>query len=325
MKPEYIIDIAEGANSPLEALHILSGLDFSVGYHTQNDLRPPLGIYNISISRICEKLTKCCKKLEIYFNSSTKVDDLRKESEVSKEVIDYLELALYAAAEHVDDLALIAKGFYSDKKLYKSSKPARQLENAVKKHKSLISASINAIKHHQARIRIYSLEIQHGGIPNCLHGYFIEGVHDGVVGPNKIFHDNQREVFSITSLMWEILCFVLNSSRDLRKFLEKVCNIEFNEEVQGGGIFTEAVIAAARLPIYSFDETHPFSQTKIVVRSSNEEHKDLDSKLYGAIIDQWNSSGDMSFFGDSCGYVGDGVTRSFRSVKPMAVKLQHWT
>jgi hypothetical protein len=38
------------------------------------------------------------------------MDDLRQE------VIDYLELALYAAAEHVDDISLIAKGFFDDNK-----------------------------------------------------------------------------------------------------------------------------------------------------------------------------------------------------------------
>lgn len=325
MKPEFNIDLSEGGESVLEALQILSVLDPSEGYHTSNDLRPPLGIYNISISRICDKLTKCCIKLEAYFKSSKKVDDLRREDKLREEVIDYLELALYAAAEHVDDVALIAKGFYPDKKMHKSSTPAKQLENTVKKHKSLISASINAIKHHQARIRLYSLEIQHGETPHCLHGYFIEGVHDGAVGPSKIFHDNQRQVFSITSLMWEILCFVLNASRQLKKFLEAVTNSKPNESLKSDGVFTKAVIAAARLPLYSFDETHPFSNTRVIISCSDGKNSPLDSTIYGSITNRWTSSNKMAFFSNSCGYVGDGVTKSFRMVKPMAVRLQHWT
>jgi hypothetical protein len=325
MKPEFKIDIAEGENNPLEAMKILSKLDIDVGYHIQNNVRPPLGIYNTSITRICDKLIKCCNKLEDYFNTSVKVDELRQESEVSDEVIDYIELALYAAAEHVDDLALIAKGFYPDKKLHKASKPAKQFESAVKKHKSLISASINAIKHQQSRIRMYSLEVKHGDIPHCLHGYFIEGVHDGVVGPNKIFHDNKREVFSVTSLIWEVICFVLNSSRHLCTFLKKVSNKEPCEDTKGGDIFIKAVISAARLPIYSFDETHPFSETKIVIGCSGEDHIKLDSKLYGAITNQWKSSGGMQFFNSLNGYQGDGVTKSFKIVKPMSVSLQHWS
>lgn len=325
MKPEFNIDISEGGKSALEALQILSVLDPSEGYHISNDLRPPLGIYNTSISRICDKLTKCCIKLEAYFNFSIKLDELRKKEDLREEVIDYLELALYAAAEHVDDAALIAKGFYPDKEKYKSSKPGRQLENTVKKHKNLVSASINAIKHHQARIRLYSLEIQHGDTPHCLHGYFIEGVHEGVVGPNKIFHDNQSQVFSITSLMWEIICFVLNTSRQLKKFLETVTDSKPNESLKSGGAFKKAVIAAARLPLYSFDETHPFSHTRIIISSSDGNKSPLDSKIYGSITNRWTSSDKMAFFSNSCGYVGDGVTKSFRIVNPMAVKLQHWT
>lgn len=325
MKPEFNIDISEGGKSALEALQILTVLDPSEGYHTSNNLRPPLGIYNISISRICDKLNKCCIKLEVYFNSSKKVDDLRQENELREEVIDYLELAFYAAAEHVDDVALIAKGFYPDNKKYKSSKPAKQLENTVKKHKSLISASINAIKHHQARIRLYSLEILHGEIPHCLHGYFIEGVHDGAVGPNKIFHDNQRQVFSITSLMWEILCFILNASRQLKKFLETMTNSKPNENLKSDGVFTKAVVAAARLPLYSFDEIHPFSDTRVIISCSDGNNSLLDSGIYGSITNRWTSSDKMAFFSNSCGYAGDGVTKSFHMVSPMAVRLQHWT
>jgi len=325
MKPEFKIDISNAGKASLEALEVLSELDPSIGYHIANGLRPPLGIYNISISRIFDKLTKCCTKLEELFHETIKVDELRLKGELREEVIDYIELSLYAAAEHVDDIALIAKGFFSDKRKYKASRSARQLENTVKKHKSLISASINAIKHHQARIRMFSLEIEHGNRPHCLHGYFIEGIHGGSVGPSKIFHDNQREVFSITSLMWEIICFVLNTSRALKKFLMSVTKVNCNEELTGNEIFSKAVISAARLPIYSFDDKHPFIETTIKIESSYSGSKLLDSKIYGAIIDKWSSSKEMNFFGNSCNYVGDGVSNTFQMVKPTAVKLQHWT
>ena len=325
MKPEFIIDISADGKSALEALQILSELDPNEGNHTSNNLRPPLGIYNISLSRICSKVTKCCNTLETYFKHSNKVDILRKENALCEEVVDYLELALYAAAEHVDDVNLIAKGFYSDNKKYKKSKPVKQLEKTIKTHKELISASINAIKHYQARIRLYSLEIQHSDNPLCLHGYFIEGVHDAVVGPNKIFHDNKRQVFSITSLMWEILCFILNVSRQLKFFLEDITDYKPNENKTNDGGFVLAAIAAARLPLYSFDETHPFSNTRIIISSSDENYSPLNSEIYGSITNGWTTSKEMEFFNNSCSYVGDGVTKSFNMVKPMAVKLQHWT
>ena len=48
-KPEFRIDLSKGATSSLEALAILYALDPSEGHDLARSLRPPLGIYNISI------------------------------------------------------------------------------------------------------------------------------------------------------------------------------------------------------------------------------------------------------------------------------------
>jgi hypothetical protein len=324
MKPEFIIDVSGGSNSPLEALGPLSVLDPRMGFHTSRYLRPPLGIYNVSISRASDKLVKCCNRLERYFKTSTKRDVLKGENDLRQEVIDYLELALYAAAEHVDDVSLIVKGFFPDNKAYKSSTEASQVESAVRKHKTLISASTNAIKHHQARIRIFSVEIRHAGIDHCLHGYFIEGVQDGIVGPNPIFHDNDGQVISITSLIWEVICFMLNSSRELAGFLKKISGFSQNQYQSKDNIFTKAVVAAARLPIYSFDEIHPFSRTRIIISADDHGRELLDSSIYGSITHRWLKAEDIEFFGHTENYEGDGVTRSFRIVQPKTLGLQHW-
>jgi hypothetical protein len=42
------------------------------------------------------------------------------------------KLSLYAAAEHVDDIRLIAKGFFLDAREHKLSKPAAALEIAAR-------------------------------------------------------------------------------------------------------------------------------------------------------------------------------------------------
>ena len=324
MKSEFTIDISTNGQNALEAIQILTALDPTEGSHISNNLRPPLGIYNTSLSKICSEVIKCCGTFETYFKYSNKVDVFRKENVLHKEVISCIELALYAAAAHVDDVVLIAKGFYSDNKKYKKSKSAKQLEKTIKTHKKLISASVNAIKHNQSRIRLYSLEIQHGDRPHCLHGYFIEGVNNGVVGPNAIFYDNQLQIFSITSLMWEILCFVLNVSRQLKLFLEDVTKYKHDESKVNSGEFSKAVIAAARLPLYSFDETHPFSNNRVIIKSSGK-HILLDSGIYGSISNGWTASKKMEFINYLCNYVGDGVTKSFIIVKPIALKLKHWS
>jgi len=324
MKPEFVIDVSHGSNSPLEALAPLSALDPGIGFHVDRSLRLPLGIYNVSILRVSDKLIRCCNRIERYFKTSTDLDVLRGKDDLRREVTDYLELALYAAAEHVDDVSLIIKEFFPDMKAYKSSMEASQVENSVRKHKTLITASINAIKHHQARIRIFSVKIRHTGIDLCLHGYFIEGVHNGVVGPNLIFHDNNRQVISITSLIWEIICFILNASRELAEFLRKMSSVSQKEYQGKDDIFKKAVIAAARLPIYTFDETHPFSGTRIIIRADGHGREPLDSSIYGSITRRWIEAENIEFLGHTANYEGDGVTKSFKLVAPKTLGLQHW-
>lgn len=48
---------------------------------------------------------------------------------------------------------------------------------------------------------------------------FIEGVTNDVVGSCNVIHGQDKKIFSVTNLVGEIICFVLNSSRSLAKFL----------------------------------------------------------------------------------------------------------
>jgi len=327
MKPKFTIDISDNGTSPLEALQFLSTLDPKVGHHVSNGFRPPLGIYNTSLSRICDKHSKCCKKFEEYFQISHEIKKLQKHRDLLEEIIDYLELSLYATAEHVDDIFTIAKGFYDNDASFKKSKPAKQLKEDIDQFKRLVSASINTIKHNQARIRVYSLEIEYNDIPHCLHGYFIEGVHDGTVGANRIFHDKDSQIFSITSLMWEIICFLLNASRSLRRFLEEIIPGTNISETISSEKFTTTVIAAARLPLYSFDDKHPFADTTIIIDCDPVKNEALTSNIYGSINKKWTGleKKKMNFFGQTHSYAGDGITKSFSLVQPSSVKLVHWT
>lgn len=325
MKPEFIIDISGGEGSPLEALHSLSVLDPTLGRHTSQKFRPALGIYNISTSRVCSKIRKLCEKLEEYFNISKDRNILMKKETLRSEVIDYLELSLYAAAEHVDDLKTISKYYFGSNKKYKSSKHASTFSRNIKKNKNLITAYINAIKHQQSRLRLYSVEIIHEKIHHCLHGYFIEGVHHGTIGPNKIFHTNSKRIFSITSLIWEILCFILNSSRSLNIFLNEIFEIPSAMAISKSNDFLKSIISASRLPLYSFDDTHPFNNTRIIIQTSNTDDKTyFDSKIYGSIKEKWSKSVELEFLGDNCNYKGDGVSKQFEMAHPSSLKIQHW-
>ncbi len=294
-----------------------------VCFHNANDLRMPLGIYNVSASRVCDKLVRLCQRLETYFCTGNTLNSLSTQDDVMQEVLDYVELSLYAAAEHVDDITSIASGFFQSKGRRNKSTGYRSLAEAIKRHKWLVSAVANSIKHQQARIRMFSMEYVHGGSAGCLHGYFIEGVESGTVCPSSTIHQTQS-VFSITTLVWEIIFFLLNCSRDLARFLNNTGNQLVGAASVKFPALAKSVIAAARLPLYTFGEEHPFSRVTLRIKASNGKTDSLDSGLYGSIKHGWSRTADISFGRCVSRFEGDGKTRSFRFAQPKSVSLKHW-
>lgn len=322
-KPRFEVDIFTGGQSSLEAHVPLSLIKDTACFHYAHGLRMPLGIYNVSVSRVCDKLVRLCQRLEEYFRVSDKLEPLQTRDEVMQEIIDYIELALYGSAEHVNDVYSIASGFFQTKAKMDKDTAYRKLDKAVKNHKRLVSAAANHIKHQQSRIRMFSIEFSHGGLSGCLHGYFIEGVEAGVVCPSSTFHKSQ-EVFSITTLVWEIILLLLNCSRDLATFLKTM--IAQVEEPPNTNFpqFSKAVVAAARLPIYTFGEEHPFSRATLHISTTSGIDENLDSGLYGSIKNGWSKTAPASFGKSTSRFQGDGKSKSFRFAQPKNVSLHHW-
>lgn len=284
----------------------------------------PIGIYNISVSRVSDKVNRLCQRLERYFSSSSALTSSRESEDLLIEVIDYLELSLYAAAEHVDDIDSIASGFFRSTHLRDKNVPYRDLVKKMKMHKRLVSAAANAIKHQQSRVRLFSVDYAHTGRLGCLHGYFFEAVENGVICPSSTFHQN-HSVFSITTLVWEILTFLLQSSRSLAEFLNRTA-----PQIQGparmdDGIFRKAVAAGARLPLYSFGEEHPFARATLRITTDGVDEDLLSSGLYGSIRDGWLNGPAPTFGGFAARYEGDGCTKEFRFSQPKFIEFQHWT
>ena len=323
-KPVFQVDIAIDAQSSLEAELPLALVADEGCFHHANNMRMPLGIYNVSVSRICDKLIRLCQRLETYFRASNTLEPLQENDGVMQELIDYIELSLYAAAEHVDDIDSIASGFFKSPALRNKHAAYRSLQQAIKRNKRLVSATANAIKHHQSRIRVFSMEFSHGGSSGCLHGYFIEGVEAGIVCPSSTFHRNQ-EVFSITTLVWEIIALLLACSRDLARFLRLVATQIVGPASIKSEAFQKAVIAAARLPIYTFGEEHPFSRITMNVNSSDGIADSLESGLYGSIRNGWSKTANASFGRFTSRFEGDGITKTFRVAQPKGVVLHYWS
>lgn len=206
-KPIFDVDLSETAQSSLAAHHLLCLTDPSQTFHLRRNLRPPLGIYNVSVDRICQKVMRFCGAMEALLPSNIGADP-----KSAQELIDYIELSLYAAAEHIDDLKLIADNFYESDVARKRCRALRQFAEEIKSHKRFVSTFANLIKHSQSRVRLFSLSFSHGRNTGILHGYFVEGVNNGVVGTNSVFHDAHKSIFSVTSLAWEIICLLLRCS-----------------------------------------------------------------------------------------------------------------
>ena len=111
----------------------------------------------------------------------------------------------------------------------------------------------------------------------------------------------------------------------MKEFLVNISGVQPNKIQAESKVFSKTVVAAARLPLYSFDETHPFSETRIIIDGDDNGIKTLDSNIYGSIIQKWKKSDDMQFVSEIANYEGDGVTKTFEIVKPKALKLQHWS
>lgn len=324
-KPEFKVDISDTRTS-LEAYQILCNIPDNHGFHLSQNVRPPLGIYNVSILRISERLIMLSTRLEEYFSYSSKLKELNTSGSLLQEIVDYLELALYAAAEHVDDLYLIAEGFYNPKLKNKKTPELKLFDKNIKVHKKFISGSANAIKHQQARVRIFSAEIKHAKKEMCLHGFFIEGVNNGIIGPSQAFHTDKHPVFSVTSILWEIICFVLNSSRHLKNFLSSAFDYEPIIETSGGHKFTQAILAASRLPLYTFGEAHPFNDTRVILTEPEDGMtKFSKSDLYGSLRNGWVPFGNLELTSLNYGYEGDGVSASFKTIEPANIGLSLWT
>ncbi len=323
-KPKYIVDVAKGNKSPLEAFDVLTKLSPEQGLHKSKKYRPPKALYSTSISRISDRVIKCSEAYEKYFNYLKSGEKLEV-NVLSKESVDSLEQALYAAAEHVDDLKRIAQGFFE---IPFKAESYKKFVNEIDDHRDFITKCVNQIKHHQGRLRGVVIELIYGDEQVNLHGVFVEGISNGVVGPNKTVHTETVKVMSATSILWEIICFLLRASRTLRDVIVRETNInaETKTKTSDSDKFREAIVKTTKLPLYTLDDKHPFSESTVSIIASHNNHVDLSSELTGSLHKSWpQDERQPVFLRCEVGYEGDGMTSSFMNVFPSSVGFSHWT
>jgi hypothetical protein len=288
-------------------------------------MRAPLGVYNISTSRVCGKVVRLCERLESLFKHPDPWSRSREISGAYEVVLDYMELAVYAAAEHVDDLYAIASAYLPNDSVRAGHPAFRSFDKAVKHHKRFISSLANAIKHEHFRLRLCAVEFWHDRRPVTFYGYFVEGVKEGVLGPSGRFHSEQ-ELFSVTALAWDILGFVLSLSLQVADLIRGAAVVHSGPHNCTADGFLLAVVAAARLPLYTFGEPHLFDKATVNLHYlGGELVAPLESDLYGSLHDRWSLSEEHEVGRMDANLVGDGSSRSFRLPQPRQIAIKHWT
>ncbi|MCA0939352.1 hypothetical protein LCM28_05640 [Salipiger pacificus] len=313
----------DGHGAPLPAGEALSSLRPGASHHEERDRRHPLGIYNLSVSRICRKVIKCSDRLEEFW----KTPDLTILSKKGhEEIIDYLELSMYSAAEHVDDIEEIAKSFYKSDRLSSQAADVRKLKKNTKALRDEITSIINTVKHAHGRFRIYETDFTHGGRTVRIVGFFIEGWKDGGAAPHPVLHSGEKTIISITSILWKILTFLGEMSSALAEFLARIDAFDTeNKNPYDTARLREAAISLARLPLYALDEDHPFSKVRWNISLDDALREQVDSGIYGSILTPWSKTGSGSFSNSSLQYEGDGTTAQFKIVDPNKLNIHHWT
>lgn len=325
MKPELHVNLSSTAAGALPALDHLNTLIGERLYHEKWNVRHPLAIYNVSISRVCKKVSACATRLEGLVREADTIEKFNRLGKQTEELIDYIELSLYSAVEHVDDVKSIALCFYRSEQVYNKSPQKKKLLKEMKVVRDRLAAITNALKHFQARIRLYVVQFKHVGRDMCLHGMFVESYDNGKIGPSPIIHNGIEKIISLPSFLWEVVIYIYQMSLLLKEFLNSTMPVKANENaLQNNDAFAKACIAVARLPNYSFDGVHPFERIKLVLHSDTDTDDLLVSDLYGSARSPWLKGTEHQIGGDRLQYEGDGVSRSFDFIHPSQIRLQHW-
>ncbi len=201
----------------------------------------------------------------------------------------------------------------------------RQFKSSLKSSRDRVAGFANALKHAQARVRLYLGGIEYVGEKQCLVGFFIEGIKDGVIGPSPIVHQSER-VIALPSFFWEITEFVLTAANLLEIAVSSIISTEPAERDRERSPLPKNLIEkVVRIPHYSFDGVNAVERCKFRFRGEAFTQVINGAKLMGAIGREWPVSSDIRFTNSLLTYAGDGVSRQFALVDPGQLRMHRWS
>ena len=267
-------------------------------FHARLALRPPKGVYAISMQQVVDRISSVARKtitLPKIDDSGKAVDDARNE------YVTALDAMLDACMEHLDDLNSVIKCFFTSENDPKYKKIYDEFKKAIRPYRNHVAKMVNKIKHEQGRLRL----ICHESALGQIIGYFIESSDEnGVIGPDPEIHILGQTAFSISRDLRFHLCGIFFVAAQLAQAVYKACGIGVNGKPQHNQRLIEMIQEIAAIsPMFFPDELKkPFPAVKI---TSSKLH--LTFGLQNLERARAPSHGKLSV-----SYRGDGVSRSFR-------------
>jgi hypothetical protein len=292
-------------------------------YNSDYSIRPPIGIYNISLLKIINCFEEVLKKLDHYLNEAL----FRKpeyDDQFDENITDAQENLLKSIKEHFDDCENVIRCFYPptlgannlrSQKIYIDYFDA--IKNGFFKH---VSDIVNAIKHDHNRLRIITLFNDIRVIP----GYFVETVDEkGVIVPNrkinlpvyskyypKYFYDT---AFSFHRNLRYLLWGIYYTGHHLAKAIYAVTNTTPSKYAASGRMDQRIVNIAERvmkLPMFFYkDELHQDIPTVHIAENNGE--KKLKLAYPDNMVILPSADGKYKTF---IVFIGDGVSREFQKL-----------
>ncbi len=322
MKPVLIYNPQNPETSSLAATAALESIISGSSFHENRGTRHPLGIYNVSTSRILEKLINAISSLHSFMISAHRISDIVINESAYDRMRGDIEMLMYVTAEHLDDIKSVVGCFFSSTDQRNKNASFRLLEKSMKPLRDRTSAIANNIKHSHGRIRLFSIEFNHAEHEILLSGFCVEGSENGAIGPIPIGSTGIR-IISITSLLFEVAFYLLYTSQKLKELLlaEKFSSGAAQPQKQEE--LCKALDLLLSVPVYTFEDIHP--TTSFTFRCENLAiDAESTSPLYGSAINGWTKDAKGGPGSYTYEFKGDGVSRTFSIHRLSNVSLVHF-
>ena len=179
-----------------------------VGSPSNRGFRQPLGMYNVSITRVVHRLTEVLNQLDQVFATQPFNDSSRTHWEIS--LLDAQERFLYALFEHIEDCSNILRVVFQPDSDREKHESVRIFEKNTKKYRDLLGKIVTRMKHNQSRLRAVVFWDDERTLP----GYFVEGVDpSGVIGPDRLIHGGNTAFSFARDLRFHFASMILRGSR----------------------------------------------------------------------------------------------------------------